>query len=298
MKKYTSPSIICIIALFPLFADCQSGDTAIQYSNLSQKLSGKYINEVANRSAGLSGKLDQNTEVYLKKLRSQEEALQKKLAKIDSSAAKRIFNNGTQEYDRIQNELNTNSQNVLKGCGKYLPGIDTALTSLKFLQTTNLDSKIPGNITQIKTALSKLQGLEDQFKKSDNVEDFIRQRKEYLQQQLASYNLGNGLAQYNKTAYYYAQQVNEYKEAWNDPTKMESKALGLLEKIPAFEKFMTRNSMLAGLFNIPDDYSSTPIAAGMQTRAAVDRLIQQQMTLIPGGAQTAQGQISWMHSRN
>jgi len=289
--KYTCLGIICIVASIPMTAQSQAADSASQYSNFSQKISGKYINEVCTRSAELSVKLDRNTEVYLNKLKSQEELLQNRLAKIDSSATKRIFNNSAQEYDRIQNELKTNAQNILKGCGKYIPGIDTAITSLKFLQNTNLNSKIPGNISQIKTALGKVQGLEDQFKKSDNVEEFIQRRKEYLRQELASYNLGNGLAQYNKTAYYYAQQVNEYKEAWNDPTKMENKTLGLLEKIPAFEKFMAKNSMLAGLFNIPDDYASAPIAAGMQTRLAVDRLIQQQMTLIPGGAQTAQANI-------
>jgi len=284
---------LCLLACVPLTLIAQRD--SITDSNgiaISQKLSDKYINSVASRSTDLTAKMDRNTEVCLGKLRKQEDLLQQKLSKIDTSAAKRIFSNSSGEYDRIQNELKTNLQNVLKGCGKYIPGIDTAITSLKFLQQANINAKLSGNASQIKTALIKVNALEDQFKKADNVEDFIRQRKEYLQQQLASYNLGNGLAQYNKEAYYYAQQVNEFKQEWNDPSKIEGRAVGLLEKIPAFEKFMQQNSMLAGLFNIPSDYASTGIAEGMQTKDAVQKLMQQQMTLMgPNGAQTAQSNI-------
>ena len=161
-----------------MLAYCQAIDTINK--SISQKLSGQYINKVDTRSTELSSKLDKTTAVYLGKLQKQEEVLQKQLAKIDSSAAKRIFNHSAAEYGNLNNELKSNSQNVVKGCGKYLPGIDTAITSLKFLQQVNLNSKVTGNISEVKKAMTKVQELENQFKKADNVEDFIRQRKEYL----------------------------------------------------------------------------------------------------------------------
>src|SRR5450432_2322249 len=290
--KNTFMGIACILICLPYCALSQLSDSSGLGVDISRKVTSNYINEVGRRSEELTAKLDKYSEVYLSKLKNQEDLLLRKLSKIDSSAAKRIFTNSSQEYDRIQNELKTNSQNVLKGCGKYIPGIDTTITSLKFLQATNLDSRIPGNITQVKNALSKVQALEDQFKKSDNIEEFIRQRKEYLQQQLASYNLGPGLPQFNKQAYYYAQQVDEFKQDWNDPSKVESRALGLLEKMPAFQKFMEKNSMLAGLFNIPSDYATSGISEGMQTRDVIQKLMGQQMSMMgPNGAQDAANNI-------
>ncbi len=290
--KYTFLGILCIAMLTPCFVKSQAGDSSRTVTDLSQKLSAKYVDELGNRSGDLSAKMDKNTDIYLQKLKKQEAQLQQKLSKIDSSAAKRIFNGSGQEYDRIQNDLKNNAQNVVKGCGKYLPGIDTAISSLKFLQQPGLNAKMPGNVSQISTALSKVQGLEDQFKKADNVEDFVRQREQYLQQQLASYNLGNSLTQYKTTAVYYAQQVAEFKSEWNDPSKVEARTVGILEKIPAFEKFMEKNSMLAGLFNIPSDYGSSGIAAGMQTRDAMEKLVGQQMAMMgPNGVETAQANI-------
>ena len=39
-----------------------------------------------------------------------------------------------------------------------------------------------------------------------------------------------------------------------DPKKIEQKALSILNKLPAFQKFMKQNSQLASLFRIPDNY--------------------------------------------
>ncbi len=138
--------------------------------------------------------------------------------------------------------------------------------------------------------MSKVQALEDQFKKTDNVEDFIKQREQYLQQQLSSYNLP-GLQQYKQQAAYYGQEMQELKQDWDDPSRAEAKAMDLLNKLPAFQNFMKKNSMIAGLFNIPDDYSTSGIA-GLQTRDQVQKLMQEKMQMMgPNGAQTAQQNI-------
>jgi hypothetical protein len=284
--------LFCLLLTIPLATMAQKQSVPDSTSiTISPKLSEKYIQDIGNRSAEYQAKMQQGTEIYLDKLNAQELVLQKQLSKTDPTAADRIFNGSQQEYDRIQNDLKNNSENILKPMGKYVPGIDSAFTSLKFLQQNgNLPGKLGTNVAQVKAALSKVKSLEDQFKKTDNVEDFIKQREQYLQHQLSSYQLP-GLQQYNQQAAYFGQQMQELKQDWDDPSRAEAKAMDLLNKLPAFQDFMKKNSMIAGLFNIPDDYSNAGIA-GLQTRDVVQKQMQQQMMFMgPNGAQTAQQNI-------
>jgi hypothetical protein len=289
--KYTCLGIICIFAILPIAADCQSIDSSALNSNFPQKLSEKYIRDMGSRSADYQEKMQAGTLKYLDKLKSQEQILQQQLGKINTNAANRIFTGSEQAYDKLQNDIQNNSENVLKSCGKYVPGIDSAITSLKFLQQNgNISGKLGSNVAQVKAAMSKVKELEDQFRKTDNVENFIKQREVYLQQQLSGYKLP-GLKQYFQQSAYFAQQMNDYKEAWEDPSRLEQKALTVLNKLPAFQEFMKKNSMIAGLFNLPDDYSTSG-TAGLQTRDQVQKLMQEKMKLMgPGGSQTAQQNI-------
>src|SRR5450755_67858 len=283
---------LCLIAFIPLTAAAQRASSADSNGiAISAKLSDKYINALTSRCADYQRRMEQGTEKYLDKLKAQEIILQQQLSKINPGAAEKVFNGSVQTYDKLQNDIKNNSENVLKSCGKYVPGIDSALTSLKFLQQNgNITGKRGSNVTQIKATMSRVQALEDQFKKTDNVEEFIKQRENYLQQQLSSYNLP-GLQQYKQQAAYFGQEMNELKQDWDEPSRAEERTMTILNKIPAFQDFMKKNSMIAGLFNIPDDYSTGGIA-GLQTRDQVQKLMQQQMQLMgPGGSQTAQQNI-------
>ncbi len=64
-----------------------------------------------------------------------------------------------------------------------------------------------------------------------------------------------------------------------DKKKIEQKALSLLSKLPAFQKFMQQNSQLASLFRVPENYATAQSIAGLQTRSSVQALIQQQIGL-------------------
>jgi hypothetical protein len=283
---------LCLLVCAPFCLYAQKApaqDTTVL--PVSAKLSDKYVNTIGSRSAEYQGKMEQSTEKYLDKFRAQELILQQQLNKTNPDAANKIFSGSQQAYDKLQNDLKNNTGNVLNAYGKYVPGIDSALTSLKFLQQNgNITGRLGASSSQISTAMSKVQALEDQFKKADNVQDFIKQRETYLQQQLSSYNLP-GLQQYKQQAAFYGQQMQEYREAWQDPTHMEQKVVTLLNKLPAFQDFMKKNSLIAGLFNIPDDYSTGGIA-GLQTRDQVEKLMQQQMSIMgPNGSQTAQQNI-------
>ncbi|HEV8505292.1 MAG TPA: hypothetical protein VGQ53_07835 [Chitinophagaceae bacterium] len=283
--------ILCLVIFVPLRLCAQATPAQDSLQNqISQRLSEKYIRDMGNRSAEYQNKIQESTDKYLDKLKNQELILKQQLSKINTDEANRIFEGTEHIYSKLQNDLNTDADNVLKSCGKYVPGIDSAITSLKFLQNSPVSDKITNNIAQVKGAMSKVKSLEDQFKKADNVEEFIKQREEYLKAQLSSYQLP-GLQQYNQQAAYYAQQVNELKEAWGDPSHAEQKAISLLNKLPAFQEFMKKNSAIAGLFNLPDDYATSGLS-GLQTKDQVQKLMQESMKMMgPNGAQTAQQSI-------
>lgn len=291
--KITFLYVIFAAVLFPAASFCQAKSDASDVDTvISEKLARKYISSVSAKADNISNDLDRKTDQYLSKLQKQEAKMERKLSKIDSVASKKLFSNSASTYDQLKKDLEQKSNRLLRGSGQYISWLDTATTSLKYLEKSNAFKSISTGQSQVKSALGKLHSLNDEFKQAENIKEFIRQRKEYLKRQLASYNLGSELKNYNQTAYYYAQQVNEYKAALDDPEKMEKKALQILNKIPAFQDFMKKNSMLAGLFNIPEDYGTSGVA-GLQTRGAVQQLLAQRMSMMgPTGAQTARANIS------
>ena len=297
--------LIFLLLLNMLYSYCCLGQgLPDSVSPSAAKITQAYINTIDSKSAYLSEKVDKQTEKYLAKLEKQEQRLKNKLSKLDSNAAKKIFADAKGKYDNIQQKLHDKSGSLIKSTGRYLPWLDSAGTSLKFLEGKNpLVSQLNGNAGKVNSALAKVKELENQFKQAESVKDFIRQRKEYLSQQLKNYNLGNELKKYNQTAYYYTQQINDYKAIMDDPEKAERKAMELLRRIPAFEKFMKENGALAGLFNVPEDYAAS--MAGLQTRDQVQAAIQGRMGMMGPNAQNdvqqnlsaVQGELSKLRNR-
>jgi hypothetical protein len=98
--------------------------------------------------------------------------------------------------------------------------------------------------------------------------------------------MGNALKQFNQDAYYYSAQISEYRAALNDPDKAEQKAIALLNQLPAFRQFMQQNSLLASLFGAPGSTASNAMAMpGLQTRSAVQQLLQTQLSTSGAGGQ-------------
>jgi hypothetical protein len=117
--------------------------------------------------------------------------------------------------------------------------------------------------------------------------------------------VSSSLQSYNKEAYYYAEQVREYRQMLNDPDKMIQTALGLLQKLPAFNAFMKQNSFLAGLFSVPAGYGDPQAMSGLQTRDQVLSMIQSQIgqsggsgaSAIQSSLNTAQQDINNLHNK-
>lgn len=141
--------------------------------------------------------------------------------------------------------------------------------------------------------MSNVVGLQNQFQKAEEIKKFIKERKQYLKNHLEKLGLTKELKKFNKQAYYYSAQVNEYKQILKDHKKAEQKAIELLSQAKLFKDFMRNNSQLASLFRLPgSNTGNTPGAAslaGLQTRAQVNTLIQQQVTT---GGPNGQAQFS------
>ena len=252
----------------------------------------KYLNSVSEKSARVDAKIEEQTEKYLNKLEKQEQRLYRKLSKVDSIAAKNIFADSRKRYDEIRQQIRNHSPKLLRNNGEYLSWVDTSVTSVKFLESLNISQKLPISPPEFKNAINKIHELQDQLKQAENIKEFIRQRKQYLTNHLQQFNLEKDLQKLNKQAYYYSQQINEYKTILNDPEKIEAKLIPLLRKIPAFEKFIQQNGMLAGLFNVPRDYTTSSLT-GLQTINQVSGMLQDRMSFLgPNASQNMQQNLA------
>lgn len=294
--NYTIFVYVTITTIFMLFHRsllligilCISVIVRAQTDSLTQLVSAKYIGQVNAKAGQLEQKLDKQSEKILARFAKAEQKLQRKLARKDSSKAKEVFGNAQQQYDQLQQKLKKTDQ--LK---QYIPSLDTLGSSLKFLkENPQLLAITKDGPAKLKEAMAKVNGLQSEFQKAEEIKKFLKERKEYLKNQLNNLGLGKQLKQLNKQAYYYSAQVNEYKELLKDHKKAEQKAIELLSQTKLFKDFMRSNSQLASLFRLPGsnaNASGVASLAGLQTRSQVNSLIQQQ---ISAGGPNAQAQFS------
>ena len=247
----------------------------------------KYLAQVADKAGDIGRQLDKKSQQVLKTFQKEENRLRRKLARKDSAMAA-AFAGGDDEYAKFRGKLNHAEK-----LQHYIPSLDTLSSSLKFLQQyPQLITGSKDAAGKITTAMNNVKGLESHLQQAEQIKQFLKQRKQYLKEQLSKLGMTKELTKLNKQAYYYGAQVSEYKQLLKDHRKAERKALELLGKTKLFKDFMQKNSVLASLFRLPGD-PNDPAAqvslAGLQTRAQVNNLVQQQLA---AGGPNAQAQFS------
>lgn len=245
-------------------------------THLSEQLSFKYIAAAKDKASDIANKLDKKSQKALGQLKKQEDKIIRKLAKIDSSKAVQLAASAKTKYEALEARL--------KNPGKlkqYVRGLDSMATSLSFFSSNNeLLSRTKEINDKVGSALSKVDELKVQLQKAEDIKAFLRERKQQLKEHLEKLGFAKELKQLNKQAYYYAQQIKEYKDLLNNPRKIEKKTLELLSKTKWFQEFFRKNSMLASLFRLPgnsSDPNTTANLTGLQTRTQVNNLIQTQI---------------------
>ncbi|WP_423735434.1 hypothetical protein [Chitinophaga caseinilytica] len=275
MRSYT----LFLVCLLSLPASVAAQDSLLAKA---QAMPEKYLQQVTGKSKKYERQVEKRTRQALDRMMRQEKKLQAKLMKADSLAAKNLFTGSLDSMRNLQARLSSKTQaatRLLNGqTGGYL---DTLTNTLGFLK----DAKgLLGKAGDVKGKLGKsmeqVKSLQDKLKQAEQVRNYIRERRNLLKSQLGQYaNMTKDLQKINKEVYYYAQQLKEYQSVFSDRKKAEAKAMELLQKLPAYKDFMARNTQIARLFNLAAAGGGNveQQLEGLQTRAQVERLIQERL---------------------
>ena len=290
----------------------------------------KYLQRMQRREARLRKKLDKVDSTAAKSLFSgadgQYAALAKQIA-TDTGGRKVALSGEYQPYaDSLRGMLGflqaraggasgaggTGTAGMM-GMGAGGDGLPVAVRSLggvgqegegvKAAGVTGMMQGASPQLAQLQQASSQFEAMQAKLQDADQAKAFIQARKQqigdYLRQHAnLSSLLGKEYQGMNQDVYYYSEQVRQYKAMLNDPDKMEKEALGVLEKLPAFQAFMKQNSQLAGLFGLPANYGTPQGMAGLQTRDMVSALIQGQVAAGgSGGAAALQSNLQSAESQ-
>jgi hypothetical protein len=291
-------------------ARAQSVDSTMgQLTNFPNKL----FSKISGQTASLEQRLSRQTERYLQRMARKEAKIRAELYKSDSAKAAALYpQDPRQQYTAWMQKFREDSSRVFSSMGpEYLPHADSLNGMLGFLSKN--PSLLKGGLpeqAQVQAAAAQVQQFQAKLQEADAIKQFIAARKAQIQQYLSQYTqvpggVSSALQGYNKEAYYYAEQVREYRQMLNDPDKMIQTAVGLVEKLPAFASFMKQNSFLAGLFSVPGGYGDSQAVSGMQTRDQILSMIQSQIgqsggsgaSALQSSLNTAQQDINNLHNK-
>jgi len=237
----------------------------------------KYISKIDNKIEKYCSHINGKTEKSLSKLSRWEIKIKDILDKVSPETSEKLFGNNQTTFSTLLKKVQEGKAIAEGYKTKYNEYRDKLTTSIKYLEEQK--DKLDKNLANpINTAKKKLEELEQDVSNTEAVEAFIKERKKQLINEAAKY-IGKSkyLTKIDKEAYYYVETLRNYKEIFSDKKKAEEVALKLLNKIPAFTKFMQDNSMLAQLFGSPNNPASMASLQGLQTRASVNALIQNQV---------------------
>jgi len=245
----------------------------------------KWSSVIEKKSDKLTEKILSKSEKVLARMQRQDEKLCRKISFKDSTRGAELMAGIQNKYSALRDKLKSGSTNCKNN---YIPYLDSIQTAFRLLDQQG----IAGNI---KSTLEKTKALQSKFQQAEEIKKFIRERKQQLKEQLEKLGLVKELKKINKEVFYYSEQLKEYKALLSDPKKIERKAIDLLSKTKLFRDFFKKNSMLASLFRMPGDPNDPAYLAslsGLQTRAQVNGLIQQQIVAAgPNGMQQFQQNI-------
>lgn len=234
----------------------------------------RYCQQVSQKSTLLSHKLERQSRLAIQALLLREQRIRDKLAKINRGQADQLLGSSIDSLEKIKTALLQHK--MLAHAHHANASVDSLVNTIKFLSSNN--KLLAGNPSKLNDAAQTVQKLSDQFSNADAVKAILESQKDQLNQQLALFPaVSRELKALNQQAYYYGQQVNEYKEVLGDRKKAEAKALAILEQLPAYKAFISQHSQLAMLFNLQTAANSLQSTQGLQTRSAVERAIAQRL---------------------
>jgi len=255
-----------------------------------RSISKKYISSIDHKIDRYSDRLSSKTERTLEKLSGWERKIEQLVQVANPAAAQKLFGNGQVTFTMLLQKLKEGKAIKDGYKAKFDSYRDQLNNSLLYLQEEK-DKLQPKLAKPLNDASAKLDELEENVENSEALQQFIKERKKLLAEQVFKY-IGKSkyVTKINKEAYYYAETLRNYKELFHDTKKAEETAINILKKIPAFNKFLQKNSSIASLFGYGGSSAATQQSvAGLQTRAGLQTLVQERMG---GGGPPVQAIIS------
>jgi hypothetical protein len=248
---------------------------------------GKYVSTIDKKIDQYSRRISSKTERTLTKLSKWENKIKSTLQKVNPEAAGKLFGNNQLTFGSLLQKIKQGEAIRLDYRKQYDQYRDDVTTSMKYLekQKQYLDSNIAKKITGTR---QKLQQLNSEADSTEAIQQFIRERKKELVKTAFQYIGKNKyLSKIDKETWYYAETMKNYKELFSDEAKTEKLVKDVLHKVPGFDQFVKKNSLLSSLFGTPgaNDIADASQYAGLQTRAGVQSLIQQRISAGGPGAQ-------------
>jgi hypothetical protein len=282
-----SPVRLYLVLLFiiaSLYCEAQA-DSVLQSL---QQVPLRYIKDVDKKIDKYQHRITNKTIKTLEHLSKWENKIKPILQKVNPEATTRLFGDDQLTFSSALEKYKKGEAIVVEQRIKYDEYKDKLSTSLGYLaqQKDGLDNKIINSANKAKLKIDKLQ---EQEANTEAIEQFIKERRKQLIDQSIQY-IGNSkyLQKISKENYYYFETLKNYKELFHDKKKAEETTLIILNKIPAFKKFVQQNGMLSQLFGASSVSGAAVNLAGLQTRLSVNALIQNQ---IASGGPNASEQI-------
>jgi hypothetical protein len=277
--------LVTFLLIIPMACSAQVDSTIESLKTLPLQ----YLTQLDNKIDKYSNRISSRTEKTLTKLARWENKLRSIIEKADPATAERLFGNNQTTFNTLLQQLQQGKTIAANYTAMYDEYRDKLRTSISYLQQqkNNIKGKLVKPVTEMSQQLTK---LDNNINNSEVLEQFIKERKRQLIDQTIQH-LGKNkyLQKISKESYYYIETLRNYKTLFTDKRKAEQTALTILNRIPAFSKFVQENSMLASLFGSPSAIGTAANLASLQTRASVTELIQNQIAV---GGPNAQAQIT------
>lgn len=265
-------NLIFFILLLPLQSiNAQSNISELEIL-FSNQLKTNYLATIESKSKKLHPSINEKAKNALLRLKRQELKIAKELLKVDSTTAQQYLADIEENYSQLNL---SDSDHSFVG---YNPDVDTISCSFLFLEKL---PAAPGStslgMAHLESAKAQVDKLKTAFSRSSYVQNFMKERKDILKQHLKTHTVEKYLKRFNKEIYYYSQQLQSFRDVLKDKSKIERKVLNFLTQQKSFQQFMSKHSMLASLFRMPDLEGTSAIdqsLPGLQTRSQVADLIQ------------------------
>jgi len=250
------------------------------------KLPSKTLQKINSRMSSLIDKIESGTEKVLKQFEKEESRLLRQMQSLDSTFDNTGLNEAATRYDDFIKRLKDDAH-ITSGAGDYLSNFDSLKTCLGFLsQSTEWKTKLANESESVAKSVRLVNVISEKLKYINAIQQYLKNRRNALNDQLAKFGCFNKLKKINKELYYYSQKIKEYKTVLNDSKQLELAAFKMLNKIPAFSDFFARNSFIGSVFGNNSFFSnpnatSIPDISGLQNRVQVQQLVGNNIN-IPG----------------